>query len=696
MKAGHIASLILLYVLLMSMAANASAAPYIKSVTFSKDPLVLNQLFDVRVRVGSVTSSMNVQIYFDDDQFVFHEISVGSGVDDQTINIPRTDWDEDQQLLNLKCGTHTLTAKLVKDGQVYDTLIKDFNVGNVPIIKFDPERPNPGSSVKVYLLDSTGDPLTQMKVSITYQGEDKRSETYNTDTAGYFIFTPSSQQAGRYKLVVETKKEYCGEMYFYVKRNPLIDGPNPKNPTVGDMITVAVPSGDMGVKVYDSSGDFYLAARTLITGAVNFTISDPGDYTLVIGEGSARYWSVNRTLTVAPRPLFNAEIEPASPRVKGQVIVTVKAGDTPLANARVKVVTPAGSTREYSTLANGKAIILGDFISTMGEYTVIIESPKYQPLTKTFRAKNGFQMEFDPEVPLLNTQVTLFVKDQDGIFVPDAQVNVEEAQLVGATDAEGKYAFTLTEKNPNVDPGEYTIDVSKDMFWPLSQKIKTQDTLELLVPAEAEVGNDVNVNVYNSRGGLVGDGSVSVKITSPSSDENPTLLNKANFTFKPVMVGDYALEAGKNQYISTSGLIKITPHPLSVDARIDGGDLIIKVESRNESVPDMAVSVALSDGRTIKTLTTDINGTAKIAIDDEGNISITANDRDRDILYETASTTKYIKKSYRILILIVVVVCIVAGTLVVTYLLWHVRTLHHRRDRERFSPHKGGSGLRRF
>lgn len=666
----------------------SAAKPYIRSVSFSKDPLIMDQTFDITVKVRNVETSMQVLIYLDEDVLPFKAINVGPDTDEAEVEVLKEDWGVK---LNLKCGTHTLKADLVKFGQIYDTLTMDFDVGNVPLIEFSPVRPTPGNEVKVYLKDrETGDPINQLKVTISFQGEEKGTETYSTESAGYFKFTPN--KPGKYKLIVETKKAYCGEMYFYAKRNMLIDGPRPANPMVGDMITIAVPSGDIGVRVYDPNGDFYLAARTLITGAVNFTINDPGQYTLVIGDTSTRYWGINKTINVSSRPSLNVVIEPSNLYVNSPLTITVKAGDTPLANAKVKVITPEGVQREYSTLVNGKVIY--DGVSTMGDYTVAIEKAGYESIIKTFKAKNGFQVELDPETPLLNNKLALIVKDQDGIFVPDAEISITEAGVVGVTDSEGKYTITLTETNPNVDPGEYTLLVMKDMFWDLTQKIRTRDTMEISSPTGVEVGDDVNINVYNSRGGLISDDSVSVKITSP--DTTITSLNKANFTFKPVLVGNYTIDVGKNGYVSTSGSVKVKPHPISIDSKIEGKDLVIEVKSHNESVGGIAVSVSMFDGKVIKQVTTGSDGTSKVVIESEGNVTIAVNEKDTNPLYEVKSTSKYIKKSYRILLLILLVAIIVGGALLVAYVIWHLRTLPSRRDRERFEAKKGRSRLSRF
>jgi hypothetical protein len=286
------------------------------------------------------------------------------------------------------------------------------------------------------------------------------------------------------------------------------------------------------------------------------------------------------------------------------------------------------------------------------------------------------------------------VLDQDGIFVPDAQVNIPEAQIVGATDSEGKYSLKLAESNPNVDPGEYTLEVKKDMFWDLTQKIRAQDTLQLSVVNEAEVDSDVNVGLYNSRGGLVGDDDVSLKITNP--DNTITSLNKASVTFKPPLVGDYNVEASKNNYISTSASVRVTPHPLSIGLSIEGKELFVEVRSHNNSVEGIGVSVIMPGGKVSALEQTDSRGMAKVPIYGEGNVSIIVNRENANPLYETKNVGKYIQKSYRIMLLVVVVVGIVIAALLISYLIWYVRTLPARTDRDRFEAKKGGGGLARF
>jgi hypothetical protein len=685
MKSSRLAALILTATLLIALVGCADAgAPYIRSVDFSKDPVIPDQNFDIKVKVRNVDSSMEVWIYVDEETMPFKRINVGPTTEEASVDVLKDDWGVK---FNWKCGTHTLKADLVKSGRVYHTLYMEFNVGNVPLIEFQPARPIPGSEVKVYLKDrESGDSISQLKVEISFQGEDREPSSYNTDTAGYFKFTPS--KPGRYKMAIDVKKGYCGEMYFYAKRNMLVDGPHPENPMVDDMITVAVPSGDIGVRVYKANGDFYLAARTLITGAVNFTINDPGDYKLVIGDTSTRYWGINKSITVSARPLLDVTIEPATPKVKEPVVITVKAGGNPLSNAKVKIITPQGVQREYATLANGKVIY--DGVSTMGEYTVIVETQKYEQVMKDFKARNGFQLELDPQEPLINNLVTLYVKDQDGIIVPDAEVSIPDAEIVGATDSEGRFEFTLREQNPDADPPSYMLRVMKDMYWDLSQALQTQDTLEIRSPTTVEVGGDVNVKVYNSRGGVVGDDTVSVKVTAP--DNTISTLNKADFTFKPATVGSYTIDATKDRYTAASGSIETRPHPLFLEARIDGRQLLITAKSHNDTVEGLSAAVGMPDGRVIQ-VTTDKDGVAKVLIEGEGGVNITVNDRDSNQLYDTSSTARYIKKSYRISLLSIVTLLIAAGALFTAFVVWYFRTLPHRSDKERFEAKPGRSRL---
>ncbi|MDD5112362.1 MAG: hypothetical protein PHG85_07450, partial [Candidatus Altiarchaeota archaeon] len=575
-----VAIVILVSLLVLALAWGASAVekPYIKSVKFSPDPLEIDDNFKITIKVGKVTSSTEVTLYLDDNIIPFKKVNIGAEDESVEISIKKEDWADNQQLINIKCGTHSMKVDLTRAGfgtsDLFDTQTLDFDVGNVPILAFDPASPVPGKDVKVMFKDAAGDLLTdQIRVVISYRKNlDTITENKDTGNAGYFTYNPP--QPGEYKISVQPNKyNYCGELKFYAKRIPLIDGPHPPNPVVGEMITMAVPAGDIGVKVYDSNGDFYLAARTMITGGVNFTINDAGSYLLVIGELSARHWGVNKTLNVSGRPSLSADIEPENPSVKLPVSITVKANGVPVANANVKIITPEGTQREYKTLANGKVIY--DGVTTMGEYSVIVENAKYEPVIKSFKARNGFQLDFDPAIPFLNSEASVLVRDQDGIFVPDAQVSIPELGIVGATDSEGKFSFTISEADTTADPLEYPVTVSKDMFWDLTKRIPTQDTLDIRSPGEVEVGTDVSVNVYNSRGGLLGDDSMSSKVTSPEGEI--TTINKASFTFKPQSVGSYSIEAGKNNYMANSTVLQVTAHPLEVGIRIEGKELAIAV-----------------------------------------------------------------------------------------------------------------------
>ncbi|MBM3309277.1 MAG: hypothetical protein FJY77_03395, partial [Candidatus Altiarchaeales archaeon] len=268
--------------------------PYIRSVTLSKDPLIIDQEFKIKIKVRNVESSMQVVIYFDDSVFPAKTVNVGPDLLDTEVTVSKDDWGTK---INLKCGVHTMRADLVKYGEVYDILSQNVDVGNVPIMVLDPARPNPGQSLKISFTDrDTGEVLKNIHVTIT--DTDWNTENKDTGSTGYLIYTPS--KPGKYELEI-TETKYCGEMYFYAKRNITLDGPKPERPMVGDMITINVPSSDIGLNVYDSNGDFYLSARTSITGVINFTINDPSEYLLVIGDSSTRYWGVNKTLTVSEK-----------------------------------------------------------------------------------------------------------------------------------------------------------------------------------------------------------------------------------------------------------------------------------------------------------------------------------------------------------------------------------------------------------
>jgi len=181
-----------------------------------------------------------------------------------------------------------------------------------------------------------------------------------------------SRDTGEYQLVI-SDSEYCGELFFYVKRPLYYDGPTPKEPIAGDLITMAVPAG-VGVRVYDANGSLYLTPPTSITGGVNYTINEPGNYTVVIGDKNSVYGSANISLYVSAKASDTLDAVPEKAITGEPVLLSLKADGIPVAGATLTVEDPEGMLEDVSTDENGTYAYTPEI---PGIYTVSFSDPRH-------------------------------------------------------------------------------------------------------------------------------------------------------------------------------------------------------------------------------------------------------------------------------------------------------------------------------
>ncbi|HEX54994.1 MAG: hypothetical protein DRO94_02355 [Candidatus Altiarchaeales archaeon] len=636
---------IILFLTLLIL-SNVGSGAVIRDIYSVPSEIPPSGKFTIKVELSGVTCGLMVKFYIDDIEFSSKYVKeCGDSVES-------SEWDLDAK--PLVCGYHKLRVELIDNDKIIQSREMNLRIGNVPDIEIIPEKPNPDSEITFRFTDNeTGNPIKNLNVDIynVLEGSDS-AVTYSTNTNGEFKFITSD--TGRYRLIIHSSN-YCGELEFWVKKKLPYDL-NPKNPVVGDLISLGVPGG-VGVKYIDSEGNVYPLRNV---GGVNFTINEPGNYTIVMGELSRVYWSENISIEVSEKKKMMAEIEPEKCVLNSPVTIHVTSGDKSLEGAIVKITKPDGKTNSYETNSIGEIKFIPDMI---GEYTVHVEKEKYQDFNKKFDVLNLFNVRLVPREPIRNQEIVLNVTDQFKMPVGEASISIEEMSgiplITGSTNENGTFRFRLPEER------EYKIIIKKKNFWGFEDRIRAYGVMSLICPDSIEVGDEINLSVIDSNGN-----EIQARITIERPDG---IVDVVENSYKPEMVGSYKIEVTKPNYRSVSKILSVRPHPLSVNSKILGNVLRITVLSRGVPVPGISVIIDTKNEKFESK--TDVNGTTEFIIKEGGKLIIGVNSVDRKDKYETKIIEKEIVKVYNPVLLIIPIIFIlmVAGILIAI-----IETLHRR------------------
>ena len=644
------ATQIILLLLVLSITPFASAAG-IWGIDMKPDKLDIDDDFEVTAILWGDTRGMVVKFYVGD--FEFSSINVGADKDE----IDSNKWKHDDK--KLKCGPHTVHVELIDGETIVDEIYETISIGNVPTLRITPENPLPSKEVTLDFVDNeTGKPLNNLYMDI-YRIKDglTSKKHYSANAQGKVILTP--KEIGEYKIIVDDST-YCGSWAFPVKKDLIIDGPHPQDPLAGELITLAI-SGAVGAKVLDESGELYTVATTSIGGGVNFTIADAGEYTLILGGLSTRYWGRNITISVSGRLSPSIKII-EKPIVGRGVTISVTSGGEKLKDAAVKINTPVGGSETYITDSEGDVTFIP---STLGRYTVTVEKDKYEVSDAYFTAQNSMDMIIMPEKPYPGEDIAVIVKNQLGSLIEDASVFIKGTSLGGLTNSNGKFKFSLDK------PAEYTIFITRENYWNATGNLRVYGLLSVKAPREVEVGTKVEIQVFDNEGNLIDtqleikkpDGTKEFLEYIKSQGESPGESTEDMYTYHyvPTESGMYTVTASKEDYKSANTSIIATPHTLHIARELEGGKLAILVSSNLNPVPGITVSLETPAGSEDRV--TDENGSVLFDIK-EGNIRISVNSENVNKNYEARVVNDQVKKQYNYLMLILAVTIVIVLSMV--------------------------------
>ncbi|MFH1789050.1 MAG: hypothetical protein ABH834_06695, partial [Candidatus Altiarchaeota archaeon] len=606
---------IIFFTILVLCLAGAASAISLKSIDLSRDDIDVGNKFKIEVEVKYPESNHQIEFFVDD--YMFSSRNVGSGT--EKMESSEWNWDVDE----LNCGEHVARAELRRGNISLENLSMAFTVGNLPVVSFDPELPQVGKNMIITVMDAgTGNPISGVKADI-FNTASAKTQKITSDSFGRISYHPTD--AGKYRMEF-SGKDYCGKREFSARKTLIIDGPNPGDPVVGELVSIALPSS-VGVKLYDENGKLYLLAETKIGGGANFTVKDPGTYTIVMGELSSQYWGVNKTIVVSSKDTPRITITPGNPVVGEPVTINAESAGEPLEDAVITVTAPDNSFDAYTTAASGSIVYTP---TAIGKYSVIVEKERCQTVDKNFESKNKLAIVVSPLKPTVGESVVLTVKNQQGSTVGDVSLTIN-GESKGSTDAAGVYATKFTE------PGEYIVTASKTstLYWDDVENITVSGSLSMsITPENVEIGDAVKIIVSDNSGTAV---STQLSVTKPDGASETLTSN----TYTPQEAGEYTIKTVKQGYREATGKLTASPHPLNLEYMVNEKTLKILVTSRGEPVSD--INVKLTNPYATESLT-DADGMAIITITGSGDYTFEVNKQNTKPAYEAKTIQEQIVK----------------------------------------------------
>jgi len=610
-----------------------------------KMPIKEGRNFKVEAELRGDTCDVKVQFYIDDKRFASKTPGC-MGDEEEKIVEAEYDWEENGAL---KCGDHELRVELIDKltDESLDNKSMTIQIGNFPEILFSPEKPKVGETLTLTFLDE-GEPKSGIRFDLFYGYGNLIKSKRHSNVEGKFSFVP--EKSGRYEIRMRDST-YCGSKVFYVKHEIVTDGPYPATPMVGEVIHLAYPKG-VGAKVVDDEGKVYKTLKTFLSGGTNFTIEEPGNYTIVLGEGSTRFWSKNISLTVVGEVACKLHITPEKPVVGKPIILKVECEGEPLEDATITITQPDGGFKTFTTSPTGE--VEYNQANFAGQYAVHVEKERYQTIDSGFEARNNFSLLVHPEIPKVGDNLTIVVKDQHGFPQVGVLVKEEGGELL-ETNADGVVTIPVTKL------GEMKLKFQKAEFWDSELSVFSRGVLTVnLSTTSVEVGNSVEINL-NTPATFV--------IRSPSGIEEKE--SGQYYTFTPSEVGIYNITFSKEGYLPQSVAVISFPHPLQVRTKPKGKNLVIEILSHGRVVPNISVSVETPSLEKFE-LKSNEDGVVSVPIE-TGIYSIVVNAGNATPLYEVKTLTPKISKHYHTWLLILSIGIILA---VATIIIAFVTVLH--------------------
>ncbi|MFH1721821.1 MAG: hypothetical protein ABH950_04360 [Candidatus Altiarchaeota archaeon] len=639
-----------------------------KPVTLSKKEGIYQvKDFDFDIMLSGDTCGTQLVLYIDDEEY--ETLNPGCGDPDDDEKKVTKEWLGEREE-PLGCGEHELKVELLRADRVTDSKSVDFSVGNLPEIRFTPEMPENNDPVRITFYDG-GSPVSGIKFTIIYNNIEE-VESASSGSGGSYTFTPDKR--GRYRLKIEDTR-YCGDVNFFAKSPIMVSGPFPAFPVVGELITIGVPPG-VGVKVADSSGDICVTCENREGGA-NFTLDTPGEYTIVIGELSTKFWGQNISFTVSERPPLELEVTPEKMVAKKQVVFKLSSRGVPIEGAKLVVTKPDGSVKSFVSSESGQVYYTE--ASDVGKYSISVDKSRFSSVTKDFEVKNSFTVKVSPENPLIGQRITFKVQDQLGKPVSNAKVEVSQADYSTQTSAEGEASVVFEDRL------EYDVVVSKADYWDNTLKLTPFGLLSLdLSSREVELGDIVHISVS---------GGADLEITLPDSSSESVSVEES-IEYEAKTVGVYRLRATKPDHVSSTEEFKVRPHPLSANFSISDKRIILEVQSNGNPLSDLKVGVSTPQGKESK-LTTNQDGRVIYLIDEDGRYLFFLNSEGENAEFEqkVAAGEVYKERDYLIIFSAYLVIILFAAVLLGLSVVLHKKQKHKFLDKETYSGPKPKSAF---
>ncbi|MEM2918675.1 MAG: hypothetical protein QXY62_04170 [Candidatus Altiarchaeota archaeon] len=505
-------------------------------------------------------------------------------------------------------------------------------------LKVIPEQPKPYETITLKITNKTGDTIKRMRITVY----NPKHETVFSGFISEGILTLSSldtKSVGVYKIGIE---DYAGFLNFSVKNELWYAGPNPSMPVVGEKITLGVPQG-VGVKIYDSKGELYLACKTLLDvlgkGVVEFTIDTPGIYELRIAEISVDYWQKNLSLRVYERKKFDIEITPENPKIEEILTIKISSEANAVENAEVEITYPSGKIEKKITEKEGKVTAVP---TEIGEYLLKVRKDKFETAEKRFSAYDSFRVKVIPEEISTEDIITIKVRDNKNRPVTDAEFSISNL-ITETTDIDGELRFQIS------NPGNYKFKIEKFGFWTLEDSLVVLPLSTLNLPEVVEVGMPIKIETLNL---------AKEKISSTKTILKPSGVFESitSDEYVPNEIGTYYVNAKNPSYKSINGSFKVISRPIDVRNEISGRN--IRIFTSSHSVPVSGIVIFVETPKDEKTFVTNDNGTVEFEVE-EGEFKIYANLNRRNLFYEEKIIHGFVRKQYSLVALLIPIFVII-------------------------------------
>jgi hypothetical protein len=567
----------------------------IKLTNENNDDLDANDDIDIKIYMDGVL------IHEEDDYNLGFDLTPDNST---WINISsksfRVDGDDiwSKNLMDYECGEdkeiEVEVSGDVSDADYADEMnIEPTNEDYELSFTISPQFPLIDDKITITVFDEDDDELKNANVKITRLGDNDEwdyDDAYwrdETDSNGEVEIKLSEYHKfkndpySKYQVDVYVEGKYCKVTKYFDTRRKLNISEMPPTGFVGKSIKVRVVD-DVGNPVQGASVTlsrvgFHKSFKTDAGGYASFTLNETGTYD-VMASKTNYVDSEIKTLEVKVRGSIGISIKPKAALVGKEVKIVVTGSDGALLEgAKVLITKPDGTQESVKTTPSTGQISYTP--PSPGTYKVKVEEASHTPGEDSFTATNEFKITLPDKVEL-NKDVTLIVKNQNGILVEGATVTVSGTTIAGTTNKDGKFTFKLEK------PGDFTVTVKKSEFKDGSARISIKGKLSVEVdPEETEVDKEVKIKVLDAQGNEIKDASI--EINRPDGSKETI----SAYEYTPNLPGNYTITASKANYEPATSKFKVKKLPLDLAVEIEDTTLKAIVTSRGEPLVGIPVII---------------------------------------------------------------------------------------------------------